>query len=56
MRDPERIDIIIEELRACWKRNPDMRFGQLVYCLNLSGEEDFFYPEDDLWLEWIKES
>jgi len=54
MRDPERIDEIIEELWLCWQRNPDLRLGQLIYNINGSGQEDFFYPEDDLWLEWIK--
>ena len=55
MRDPNRIDIIIEELRKCWKRNPDLRLGQLIYNLNKSGNSDIFFPEDDKWLEWIKE-
>jgi uncharacterized protein YihD (DUF1040 family) len=30
MRDPNRIDGIIERLRAVWKRRPHMRLGQLV--------------------------
>lgn len=30
MRDPDRIDAIIERLRAVWKRHPYMRIGQLV--------------------------
>lgn len=44
-RDPDRIDPIIELLRAEWKANPDLRFGQLV--VNLFGE-DPFYVEDDV--------
>ncbi|HEY5561949.1 MAG TPA: hypothetical protein VIK72_09400 [Clostridiaceae bacterium] len=56
MRDPKRIDEIIEELRICWKKYPDLRFGQLVYCLNQSNYNgDIFNPEDDKWLKWIKE-
>lgn len=31
MRDPDRIDPMIEQLRAAWKANPDLRLGQLVY-------------------------
>ncbi|HEY8805112.1 MAG TPA: hypothetical protein VIM42_08430 [Clostridium sp.] len=54
MRDPERIDEIIEELRICWKKYPDFRFGQLVYNINKSSNPDIFYPEDDMWLLWIK--
>jgi hypothetical protein len=30
MRDPARIDRIIEQLRAAWHRNPDWRLTQLV--------------------------
>jgi uncharacterized protein YihD (DUF1040 family) len=54
MRDPNRIDEIIDELRKCWKRNPDLRLGQLIYFLNKSDQEDIFYIEDDSWLRWIK--
>lgn len=55
MRDPNRIDIIIEALRKCWKKHPDQRLGQLIFNLNKSGNRDVFYQEDDKWLEWIKE-
>lgn len=27
---PDRIDAIIERLRAVWKRHPDLRLGQMV--------------------------
>ena len=56
MRYPERIDEIIEELRICWKKYPDMRLGQLIWSLNKSKYRvDVFQPEDDAWLKWIKE-
>lgn len=29
-RDPERIDRMIEKLRAIWKNMPDWRFGQMI--------------------------
>jgi len=54
VRDPKRIDITIEALRECWKRNPDMRLGQLIYYINKSNNPDIFYIEDDKWLVWIK--
>ena len=30
MRDPDRIDAMVERVRAVWKRHPDSRLGQLV--------------------------
>ena len=44
MRDPERIDYILEILRRAWKTVPDYRLCQLI--VNLFGE-DPFYVEDD---------
>ena len=29
-RDPERIDVLIEQLRALWAEHPSMRLGQLL--------------------------
>jgi len=55
MRNPNRIDEIIEALRDCWKQYPDLRLGQLIYNLNKSGNRDVFFPEDDKWLQWIRE-
>ena len=46
MRDPERIDVIIEKLRAVWKKNPDLRITQLLWALARSNYT-FFYVEDD---------
>ena len=33
MRDPERIDEILELLGRIWRANPDFRFHQLLYIL-----------------------
>ncbi len=30
MRDPARIDVLLETLRTVWGKNPDLRLGQLV--------------------------
>jgi len=30
MRDPDRIDAMLADLAAVWRKNPDMRLGQLV--------------------------
>lgn len=39
-RDPERIDGLIERLRALWKANPDLRLGQLI--MNCS-DDPYYY-------------
>lgn len=43
-RNPERIDPMIELLRADWKQHPDLRLGQLI--ANHAGEHDVFGVED----------
>jgi hypothetical protein len=44
VRDPNRIDPILQKLRDVWLANPDWRLGQLV--VNVSGLADPFYVED----------
>lgn len=48
MRDPERIDEILELLEMYWKKNPDLRLGQIV--VNISQSEGYgsepYYLED----------
>ena len=48
MRDPKRIDRMIQQLASAWHAFPDMRLGQLV--LNITRAEttsDFWNLEDD---------
>ena len=56
MRDPNRIDEILNIVKIVWNQYPDMRFGQLV--VNVLGI-DPFYVEDDLILKafqnWVEE-
>ena len=56
MRDPNRIDEILNTVKIVWNQYPDMRFGQLV--VNVLGI-DPFYIEDDVILKafqnWIEE-
>jgi uncharacterized protein YihD (DUF1040 family) len=49
MRDPKRIDEILNELREVWMANPDLRFGQLVVNVVKPKEPtpEVFYIEDD---------
>lgn len=50
MRDPARINRIIERLRRYWLANPDLRLTQIV--VNAVGPSDpaphIFYVEDDV--------
>ena len=50
MRDPNRIDIILKKIEEVWKKNPDLRLGQLLTdAANHSGwkgNDDLFYYED----------
>lgn len=50
MRDPNRIDEILDELKSIWVKHPDLRLGQLL--LNTVPEAYLYYIEDD---ELIKE-
>lgn len=52
MRDPNRIDIICDELKEFWKSVPDWRLGQLL--VNVSGTDHLFYFEDDKLLEQLQ--
>lgn len=56
MRDPKRIDEVLNTVKTVWEQYPDMRFGQLV--VNVLGV-DPFYIEDDVILRafqnWIEE-
>lgn len=55
MRDPNRIDPLLEKLRQAWQAYPDMRLGQLVVALSsyASNSMDPFYVEDDKMSEAI---
>lgn len=65
MRDPARIDSIIDALREAWHQSPDQRFGQFIDNLHRTGE--FNFPtgdneyrsafrllEDDRWLRALE--
>lgn len=56
MRDPERIDAVLEELEQYWRENPDLRLGQIVGGM---GQRcgyglDPFYMEDDEFIKTLK--
>ena len=45
MRDPKRIDVILQEIGASWRKYPDMRLGQLIS--NVLEGPSLYYVEDD---------
>ena len=51
MRD---IDKILAEIGEIWKKNPELRLGQLIDNILLQ-EEDLYYIEDKKLLERLKE-
>jgi hypothetical protein len=49
MRDPERIDEMLDLIREVWQSNPDLRLGQLIVNAARMREpaiENIFYIED----------
>lgn len=60
MRDPKRLDNLYEVFKIAHSKYPDLRFGQFFsnffgWCLSNGKCSDIFFPEDDKWIEWIKE-
>lgn len=54
MRDPNRIDGILEQVAEVWRRFPDLRLGQLI--LNLDTENRMYMMEDDMLVEKLQEN
>lgn len=47
MRDPARIDGVLEAIRRVWVEHPDMRLGQLLFnAVRLSERSDLYNIED----------
>ena len=56
MRDPNRIDIVLEAVRIVWKKAPDLRLGQLISNISYEvGYSDPFFLEDDRLLQVLTE-
>lgn len=57
MRDPKRIDKMINLLRDVWHANPDMRLGQLMLNLTSNSRLDttqFWHAEDEEWVDLMQ--
>lgn len=52
MRDPDRIDKILEEVKRVWEKYPDLRLGQLLLNIPISG--DIYYIEDEQLIRELK--
>ena len=52
MRNPERIDNILERLKVVWKENPDLRLGQLM--LAVIKMDRLFYIEDEALIQALE--
>ena len=53
MRNPERIDNILERLKVVWKDNPDLRLGQLL--LAVIKMDRLFYIEDEVLIQALED-
>ena len=53
MRDPKRIDVILQEIGAIWHKYPDMRLGQLIG--NILEGPSLYYVEDDSLVKALKD-
>lgn len=57
MRNPERISVILDEIRKYWERNPDLRLGQIISNFGQKeGLSEPFYLEDDKLLKLLAEA
>ena len=57
MRDMNRIEPFLEELKAVWEKYPDLRFWQLVCAIASNGQDgpvDPFYWEEEKWIKQME--
>lgn len=52
-RDPDRIPKVLDRLQTVWEQWPDLRLGQLIYCV--TAKHDLFMIEDDKFLKLLAE-
>lgn len=53
MRDANRIDVILNEIKDIWKKYPDLRLGQLI--CNVVCDPPLYYMEDEKLVKELKE-
>ena len=54
MRDPKRIDVILQQISNIWHKYPDMRLGQLIG--NVLEGVSLYYVEDDGLVNALKDT
>jgi hypothetical protein len=47
MRDPQRIQRLLQLIRRIWEESPDIRLGQLLANASIGLENNIFNYEDD---------
>lgn len=52
MRDINRIDKVLDEIKTIWKKHPDLRLGQLIG--NVLSDPLLYYVEDDEFITYLK--
>lgn len=55
MRDPARIEAVLDALRSYWQANPDLRLGQIVENAGRNLPYSVFYMEDDVLMAYLKQ-
>lgn len=46
MRDPNRIPLMLDELREIWEKQPDLRLGQLIEIVRMAANEHYCHLFD----------
>ena len=52
MRDINRIEPMLDELKCVWEQYPDLRLGQLI--CDIVPEDKLYYIEDNLMMKQIR--
>ena len=51
-RDPKRIEQVLAQVEATWRKYPDLRLGQLIE--NAVGARDLYNTEDDQLVDLLR--
>ena len=55
MRNPERIEKVMNIVERIWKKEPDLRFGQIISVIDSLSDNDIFHLEDDKMIKLLKQ-
>lgn len=54
MRDPKRMEAVLQKLGELWAKYPDWRLMQLICNMQSATRNDMFYLEDDRFIEALE--